>query len=90
MGVTTERYRIERQDGETSCEHPLCDTLHQRFMVRGIGNRGLEHIVRYVQWHVWDEVAGDYAGNGDACEFETKREARQWLDGYLAAHPERA
>jgi hypothetical protein len=71
------RYRIERQDGVTMCEHPLCDTLHRRFWS---GSDDDWHAVSYVAWHVWDTVRDDYAGHE---EFDTKREAHQWLDSFL-------
>ncbi len=75
------RFLIERQDGETQCEHPLCEQLHERFMSWG-DLPG--HSVLYVSWHVWDNERNDYAST-DSGHFDTKREAVAWLERHLAA-----
>lgn len=74
------RYRVERQDGLTECEHSMCDTLHRRFH-EGRGQDRV-HYVEYPAWHVWDVVKDDYATDGPE-EFGTKREATEWLERHL-------
>jgi hypothetical protein len=79
------RYRIERQDGETECSHPLCDPLHERYWTYTRDGRGSMHWVDYVSWHVWDVAKDDYAGSGGtAADFASKREAVEWLRLHLA------
>ena len=78
------RYRIERQDGETECSHPLCDQFHRRFWTETGDGRGAIHWMAYVAWHVWDTVADDYAGGGGPVEHDTKRDALRWLMHHLA------
>jgi hypothetical protein len=78
------RYQIERQDGQTECEHPLCDVLHERFhsSVGAHGGGGWVHYVSYVAWHVWDNEINDYLGNSNI-EVDTKREAHRYLTNHL-------
>jgi hypothetical protein len=77
------RYRVERQDGLTECEHPMCDVLHQKFITHQRGG-GWVHYTSYVAWHIWDDERGDYATAGPE-EFDTKREAAAWLHSHLTA-----
>lgn len=74
------RYQIEHQDGLTDCEHPLCDTLHRKWHEHTANGYGADwvHMVPYRAWHVWDVEADDYATRGPE-EFDTKRQAHQWL-----------
>lgn len=72
------RYNIERQDGQTECEHPLCDPLHQKYHARND-----VHWITYSAWHVWDNERDEYAFTG-LSEYETKRAAHQALSAELA------
>lgn len=71
------RFQIERQDGETDCDHPLCYQLHERFR-----NKDGVHVVAYVSWHVWDVEHDDYADVPEV-EYETKRAAERALTRLL-------
>lgn len=75
------RYQIERNEGESTCEHPLCDVLHGRFLTRTGDGRGLVHWVRYPIWTVVDVEADRQIGGQ---EFETLAEARSCLEHHLA------
>ena len=69
------RYNVEHQDGITDCDHPLCYQLHRRFHEHGPTIGSWSHSVTYVAWHIWDNVADDYAGHNGPNEYDTKREA---------------
>lgn len=76
------RYRVERQDGTTECDHPLCDPLHQKFWTRTGDGRGAVHWIDYPAWHVWDNEKDDYISD-DFREFETKGAAVAALGRHL-------
>ena len=79
------RYQVERQDGLTECEHPLCDTLHRKWHTTQ--RHGWVHYIPYPAWHVWDNERDDYAGGGGPEEFDTKALAVAWLERHLVKNP---
>jgi hypothetical protein len=73
------RYQIERSDGTTECDHPLCYQLHERYR-----DKNDCHWIGYGAWIIWDTVVDDYAEGGSWNEYDTKREAHQALTAFLA------
>ena len=79
------RYRVEREDYTTDCEHPSCWALHKKF------REGDTHLVTITNWIVWDTVSNDYPEEQDR-DHETQRQARaraEELESSLAPRPTR-
>jgi hypothetical protein len=82
-------YTVERDEYEVPCEHPMCEQLHQRFMVTERLS-GLREAAGAYVWSEWTEryhnrkvVQWIVLRNGERADefdvFDTKREAVAFL-----------
>lgn len=76
----TGMYRVVRDTGTSTCDHPQCDVLHARFLTATGDGRGLVHWVDYPCWDVIEVATGKQVGGG---AFETYGEARGYVETYL-------
>ena len=59
------RYIVEKEIELSPCEHPLCDQLHQRFMIMGI--HGVRfHETKRVEWLVVDSETDSQVYNSSS------------------------